>query len=57
MEKYCHQTPGIFCFSHPLYEDDTSKPAFVEFGVLGDAQDLWVEMFDNRGLTARDVAP
>jgi hypothetical protein len=55
MERYCHQAPGVFCFSRPLYEDDTSKPAFFEFGVLRGVQDLWVETFDNRGLTARDV--
>ena len=55
MEQYCHQTPGVFCFSRPLYNDDTSKPTFVEFGVLRGVRDLWVEMFDNRELTARDV--
>jgi hypothetical protein len=56
MERYCHETPDAFCFSRPLYEDDTSKPALVEFGVLRDVRDLWVQVFDNRGLTDRDVA-
>jgi hypothetical protein len=54
MERYCRAHPGCFCFSRPLYADDTSKPSFVEFGVLRSADDLWVRIFDNRGRTARD---
>jgi hypothetical protein len=33
MEKYCVQHPGIFCFTRPIYRDQTSKPDFVEFGI------------------------
>lgn len=47
MEKYCVSNPGTFCFSRPLYTDQTAKPAFVEFGVLKGAE-LWLECFDNR---------
>lgn len=57
MERYCRVNPGTFCFSRPFYEDDTSKPAFIEFGVLKDPYDLWVQIFDNRGRTAREETP
>lgn len=48
MEKYCVLNPGTFCFSRPLYVDQTSLPAFVEFGILKGNRELWVECFDNR---------
>lgn len=48
MEKYCQLNPGTFCFSRPLYDDQTAKPAFVEFGILKRVLELWVECFDNR---------
>ena len=48
MEKYCVCHPGTFCFTHPLYEDQTSIPSFIEFGVLKNCEELWVECFDNR---------
>jgi hypothetical protein len=48
MEQYCVSNPGTFCFSRPLYSDQTSRPAFVEFGVLKDRKELWLECFDNR---------
>lgn len=47
MEKYCVLHPGTFCFTHPLYQDQTSIPSFVEFGVLKSSDDLWVECFEN----------
>jgi hypothetical protein len=47
MERYCATNPGTFCFSRPLYLDQTAKPAFVEFGVLKKPKHLWVETFDN----------
>lgn len=47
MEKYCVLHPGTFCFTHPLYEDQSSIPSFVEFGVLKSCDDLWVKCFDN----------
>ena len=48
MEKYCVLNPGVFCFSRPLYEDITSKPASLEFGILKSSGEFWVEHFDNR---------
>jgi hypothetical protein len=48
MEKYCVLNPGTFCFSRPIYIDQTSRPAFLEFGILKDSRELWVECFDNR---------
>jgi len=57
MERYCRVNVGTFCFSRPFYEDDTSKPSFLEFGVLRTPNDLWVQIFDNRGRTIRDDAP
>ncbi len=38
MERFCATNPGTFCFSRPLYFDQTAKPAFVEFGVLKNSQ-------------------
>jgi hypothetical protein len=48
MEKYCVLNPGTFCFSRPIYTDETSRPAFLEYGVLRSDGELWVECFDNR---------
>ncbi len=48
MEKYCKYHPGTFCFSRPLYLDQTAKPAFLEFGILKNVHELSVECFDNR---------
>jgi hypothetical protein len=48
MEKYCAQHPGTFCFSRPIYEDETSIPALLDFGVLRDDGALWIDTFDNR---------
>lgn len=47
METYCVQHAGTFCFSRPLYADETAKPSAVEFGVLRALGDLWVERFEN----------
>lgn len=30
------------------YEDQTSRPAFLEYGVLKETGELWVDVFDNR---------
>jgi len=48
MEKYCVLNPGTFCFSRPIYTDETSRPAFLEYGLLKATGELWVELFDNR---------
>lgn len=48
MEKYCATKPRTFCFSRPIYRDESARPTFLEFGVLKERRDLWVECFDNR---------
>lgn len=47
MERYCAAHPGTFCFSRPIYRDLTWIPFEIEYGVLRNAQDLWVERFEN----------
>ena len=48
MESYCKANPGVLCFSRPIYVDVTSRPAQVEFGVLKQDGELWVDVFSNR---------
>jgi hypothetical protein len=48
MESYCAANLNTFCFSRPIYYDETAKPTFIEFGVLKSDRELWVESFDNR---------
>lgn len=48
MEKFCEMNQGTFCFSRPIYLDQSAKPAFVEFGVLKGNCEFWVESFDNQ---------
>jgi hypothetical protein len=47
MERYCQEHPGTFCFSRPIYADNSSVPRWLEFGVLREDSALWVEVFDN----------
>ena len=47
MERYCYENAGTFCFSRPVYDDATSIPRWVEFGLLRDDGSLWVEVFEN----------
>ena len=48
MEQYCAEHAGVLCFSRPLYDDLTSRPAAVEFGVLKPEMTWWVQRFSNR---------
>ncbi|MBI4649265.1 MAG: hypothetical protein HY738_22380 [Bacteroidia bacterium] len=48
MEEYCFKHSGTFCFNRPIYFDQTSRPAFYEFGILKLSHELWVECFDNK---------
>jgi hypothetical protein len=48
MEKHCQLHPGTFCFSRPIYLDQTARPALVEYGLLRNDAELWVECFENR---------
>jgi hypothetical protein len=47
MEKYCAKHTGTFCFNRPIYSDETSRPCMIEFGVLIDSGELWIERFEN----------
>ena len=47
MERYCYENAGTFCFSRPVYDDATSIPRWVEFGLLQDDGSLWIEVFEN----------
>lgn len=48
MENYCAANIGTFCFSRPIYCDETAKPTFIEFVILKPDDELWVECFDNQ---------
>ncbi|HET6993246.1 MAG TPA: hypothetical protein VFJ43_18065, partial [Bacteroidia bacterium] len=48
MEKYGVIHPNTFCFNRPIYEDQSAKPSFYEYGILKDENNLWIECFDNR---------
>ena len=47
MEKYCYTHPGTFCFSHPVYDDGSAVPPWLEFGLIQEDASLWIEVFDN----------
>ncbi len=47
MEEHCKEYEGVFCFSRPLYYDDSSTPFMIEFGILKDDKKMWVEVFEN----------
>jgi hypothetical protein len=48
MERYCREHPGTFVFSRPIYGDNTGHPFWVEYGVLREDREFWVEVFPNR---------
>lgn len=45
MERHCAANSGAFFFARPIYGDDTSTPRAVEYGVLRDVSDFWIERF------------
>lgn len=47
MERYCAKHPGTFCFFRPIYCDRSWHPCLIEYGVLKQDGELWVEVFDN----------
>jgi hypothetical protein len=57
METYCEANPGTFCFSRPIYFDQSAKPAFAEFGLLKHGRELWIECFDNRPSESERTKP
>lgn len=48
MERYCETHSGTFCFSRPIYEDQSVRPSMFEFGFLSVELELCVECFENR---------
>ncbi len=48
METYARDHPGTFVFSRPIYGDGTEHPFFVEYGLLKEGREWWVEVFPNR---------
>lgn len=47
METYCATRSGILCWSRPMYSDGSAMPLQLEFGILKEDGELWVETFDN----------
>jgi len=47
MERYCRDHLDTFFFSRPIYSDETWVPSALEYGILLEADDLWVERFPN----------
>ena len=48
IERYCFEHPGTSCFARPIYLDGTSRPAWLEFGIVHPDSGPQVECFDNR---------
>jgi hypothetical protein len=48
MEKFVAKHPGTFFFHRARYQDATWFPTHLEYGVLKDDREWWVERFDNR---------
>jgi len=46
-ERYCYENAGTFCFTRPVYDDETGVPRWVEFGLLREDGSLWAEAFEN----------
>jgi hypothetical protein len=40
--------PGAFFYHRPLYNDETWVPDRLEYGVLVDDREWWVEQFRNK---------
>ena len=47
MEKYCYENPGTFCFHRPIYCDLSWHPCIIEFGLLTEEKNFWIEKFEN----------
>ncbi|MBS1703272.1 MAG: hypothetical protein JST12_16530 [Armatimonadetes bacterium] len=48
MERYARRHAGTFLFCRPIYGDNTVHPFWIEFGVLKENGEFWVEVFPNR---------
>lgn len=47
MENHCSVNPGTFCFNRPIYCNHSWRPCMIEFGILTDEMNFWVEAFEN----------
>ena len=48
MERYVAEHPGIFFYHRPLYDDETWIPESLEYGVLVEDSEWWVDTFRNK---------
>lgn len=48
MERYVAQNPGSFFYHRPVYDDDTWVPAVLEYGILQQDGEWWIERFHNK---------
>lgn len=48
METYAAAHPGTFLFHRPIFDDATWIPHTLEYGVLVDNADWWIETFENK---------
>ena len=48
MERYVADHPGTFFYHRPLYDDKTWIPSLLEYGVLIDDKEWWVDRFRNK---------
>jgi hypothetical protein len=51
MERYCARHAGTFCFVHPIYCDQSWRPALLELGIFktaeGEDGSFWGQLFEN----------
>jgi len=48
METYVAEHPGTFFYHRPSYDDETWIPQCLEYGVLVENREWWVDRFANR---------
>lgn len=48
MERYVAEHPGTFFYHRPLYDGQTWIPQLLEYGVLVDDTEWWVDTFRNK---------
>lgn len=55
MEKYVADHSGTFFYHRPFYDDDTWVPEILEYGVLLEDTNWWIEHFHNKaqGVTVK----
>lgn len=48
MERYAAERPGTFLYHRAIYDDQTWIPQALQYGVLVDDAEWWVELFENK---------